>query len=77
MCSSGVAYADEPTTAPSDEMTVEQALEVKINGVTVKEIYKDKEMKERIAQIYEAATPEQRTALNIVNEYIKQSKAKK
>ena len=25
MCSSGVAYADEPTTAPSNEMTVEQA----------------------------------------------------
>ena len=58
-------------------MTVEQALEVKINGVTVKEIYKDKEMKERIAQIYEASTPEQRTALNIVNEYIKESRTKK
>ena len=58
-------------------MTVEQALEIKINGVTVKEIYKDKEMKERIAQIYEASTPEQRTALNIVNKYIKESRTKK
>lgn len=68
----------EPKNAPVEpQMTVEQALEVKINGVTVKEIYKDKEMKERIAQIYEASTPEQRTALNIVNEYIKESRTKK
>ena len=69
---------NEPKNAPAEpQMTVEQALEVKINGVTVKEIYKDKEMKERIAQIYEASTPEQRTALNIVNEYIKESRTKK
>ena len=69
---------NEPKNAPVEpQMTVEQALEIKINGVTVKEIYKDKEMKERIAQIYEASTPEQRTALNIVNEYIKESRAKK
>ena len=62
---------------PEPQMTVEQALEIKINGVTVNEIYKDKEMRERIPQIYNAATPEQRTALNIVNEYIKESRTKK
>lgn len=66
---------DKPAAEAPKRMSIDEALETKVNGVPVRQIFK--ENRGNIQQIYNACTPIQREAFEVVQAFINQSKTSK
>jgi hypothetical protein len=64
------------STKQTQEMTIEQALNhiCEINGLTINDIYKDKELRGTVPELYKMCGTKTKRAFTIVNEYIALSK---